>query len=127
MKISSNNKIRKNNSKPKRPLTAKPTYKISQNIMATDESKKLYQKLNAYPNYKFIRQLNTEKLSLYLNSYTLSDINVISKILPKYLYFQQLTIGAFEPKVTQPQNSQSNNNNQLNYNYKKKKKFKKFR
>ena len=87
--------------------------------MATDESKKLYQKLNAYPNYKFIRQLNTEKLSLYLNSYTLSDINVISKILPKYLYFQQLTIGAFEPKVTQPQNSQSNNNNQLNYNYKK--------
>ena len=118
MKTNSNNKIRKSNSKPKRPLTSKSQYRISPNTLATDESKKLYQRLNAYPNYKFIKQLSTEKLSLYLNNYTLSDINVISKILVKYFYFQQLTIGAFEPRAIQPQNPQSNNN-QLNNNYQK--------
>ena len=116
MKTNSNNKIRKSNSKPKRPLTSKPQYRISPNTLATDESKKLYQRINAYPNYKFIKQLNTEKLSLYLNIYTLSDINVISKILLKYFYFQQLTIGAFEPGTQNPQS----NNNQLNNNYQKK-------
>ena len=65
----SNNIIRKNKSrpKPKRPLTTKNNYKINLNIIASDETKKLYQRSNAYPNYKFIRQLNTEKLIIYLN------------------------------------------------------------
>ena len=41
MKTNSNNKIRKSNSKPKRPLTSKSQYRISPNTLATDESKKL--------------------------------------------------------------------------------------
>ena len=118
----SNNKIRKNNSKPKpkRPLTTKNNYKINLNVIASDETKKLYQRLNAYPNYKFIRQLNTEKLILYLNNYNPVDINIISKILSKYFYFQQITIGAFEPKPVQASNAPQNYNYQSNYNFKKK-------
>ena len=118
--LNSNNKIRKNNSKPKqkRPLTSQGRYKINQNILASDEAKKYYQKLNAYPNYKFIKQLNTEKLVLFLNNYNPADINIISKILPKYFYFQQITIGAFEQHQTQPQNIQQNFNNQKKRNSK---------
>ena len=118
--LNSNNKIRKSNSKPKqkRPLTSQGRYKINPNILASDETKKLYQKLNAYPNYKFIKQLNTEKLVLFLNNYNLADINIITKILQKYFYFQQITLGAFEPHQTQPQNIQQNYNNQKKRNSK---------
>ena len=118
----SNNKIKKNNSKPKqkRPLTTKNNYRINPNILASDETKKLYQKLNAYPNYKFIKQLSTEKLALYLNNYNPVDINIITKILQKYFYFQQITLGAFEPKQPQAQNTPQNYNIQLNYNTQKK-------
>ena len=114
----SNNKIsRKSNSKQKqkRPLTTKNNCRINQNILASDETKKLYQKLNAYPNYKFIKQLSTEKLALYLNNYNPVDINIITKILQKYFYFQQITLGAFEPKQPQAQNPPQNYNIQLNY------------
>ena len=119
MRTTSKNKTRKNTSKPKRPSTTKTNHKISPNMLASDETKKIYQKLNAYPNNKFTKQLNTEKLTLYLNNYSLQDINVISKILPKYLYFQQLTVGPFEPPSTQQANPQSNFNQQ-NINYQKK-------
>ena len=119
MRNSSNNKVRKTNSKPKRPISTKNNYKISPNILANDETKKIYQKLNTYPNYKFIKQLNTEKLTLYLNNYSSIDINVITKILPKYLYFQQLTVGPFEPRPVQSANLQTNFNQQ-NLNYQKK-------
>ena len=117
-----NNKNKKSNSKPKqkRPLTTKNNYRLSPNILASDETKKLYQKLNAYPNYKFIRQLNTEKLQLYLNNYNPADITIITKILQKYFYFQQITIGAFEPQQIQPQNKPQNYNIQSNYNLQKK-------
>ena len=120
MRNNSNNKLRKNNSKSKRSQTTKYNYKMSPNILASDETKKIYQKINAYPNYKFIRQLNTEKLTIFLNNYSQADVNVISKIIPKYFYFQQMTIGAFEPRQTQSQNAQVNYNNK--YNIKKKKK-----
>ena len=119
MRTTSKNKSRKSTSKPKRPSTTKYNHKVSPNILASDETKKIYQKLNAYPNNKFTKQLNTEKLTLYLNNYSLQDINVISKILSKYLYFQQLTIGPFERPSTQPANPQSNFNQQ-NMNYQKK-------
>ena len=119
MRTTSKNKTKKSTSKPKRPSTTKYNQKISPNILASDETKKIYQKLNAYPNNKFTKQLNTEKLTLYLNNYSLQDINVISKILSKYLYFQQLTIGPFEPPSTQTANPQSNFNQQ-NINYQKK-------
>lgn len=99
MRTTSKNKTRKSTSKPKRPSTTKYNHKISPNILASDETKKIYQKLNAYPNNKFTKQLNTEKLTLYLNNYSLQDINVISKILSKYLYFQQLTVGPLSPPL----------------------------
>ena len=120
--MNSNNKIKKNNSKPKqkRPATTKNNYRLKPNILASDETKKLYQKYNAYPNYKFIKQLNTEKLILYLNNYSQADINIINKIISKYFYFQQLIIGAFEPRPATSQNHQDIHNNQPTYNYQKK-------
>jgi hypothetical protein len=89
MKSNLNYKNPKKNIKPKRPLTSKNISKKSPNILAAEESKKIYQTQGAYPNIKIMRQLNSDKLELYLNILNPADIAVISKILPKYSYFQQ--------------------------------------
>ena len=91
----------KKNIKPKRPLTSKNVHKKSPNILASEESKRIYQTQGTYPNSKFLKQLNTDKLEIYLNILNPADVSVISKILPKYSYFQQIILGAFEPKQAQ--------------------------
>jgi len=91
----------KKNIKPKRPLTSKNVHKKSPNILASEESKRIYQTQGTYPNSKFLKQLNTDKLEIYLNILNPADVSVISKILPKYSYFQQIILGAFEPKPAQ--------------------------
>ena len=91
----------KKNIKPKRPLTSKNVHKKSPNILAAEESKRIYQTQGTYPNSKFLKQLNTDKLEIYLNILNPADVSVISKILPKYSYFQQIILGAFEPKPAQ--------------------------
>ena len=101
MKSNLNYKKPKKNIKPKRPLTSKNISKKSPNILASEESKKIYQTQGAYPNIKFLKQLNSDKLEIYLNILSPADVAVISKILPKYSYFQQLTLGAFEPRPVQ--------------------------
>ena len=101
MKSNLNYKNPKKNIKPKRPLTSKNVHKKSQNILASEESKRIYQTQGTYPNSKFLKQLNTDKLEIYLNILNPADVAVISKILPKYTYFQQLILGAFEPKPLQ--------------------------
>ena len=91
----------KKNIKPKRPLTSKNVHKKSPYILASEESKRIYQTQGTYPNSKFLKQLNTDKLEIYLNILNPADVSVISKILPKYSYFQQIILGAFEPKQAQ--------------------------
>ena len=91
----------KKNIKPKRPLTSKNVHKKSPNILASEESKRIYQTQGTYPNSKILKQLNTDKLEIYLNILNPADVSVISKILPKYTYFQQIILGAFEPKPAQ--------------------------
>lgn len=91
----------KKNIKPKRPLTSKNVHKKSPNLLASEESKRIYQTQGTYPNSKFLKQLNTDKLEIYLNILNPADVSVISKILPKYSYFQQIILGAFEPKPAQ--------------------------
>ena len=118
MKSNLNYKNSKKNIKPKRPLTSKNIHKKSPNILASEESKKIYQTQGTYPNSKFLRQLNTDKLELYLNVLNPADISVISKILPKYSYFQQLILGAFEPKPVQSPNPRINYYSQKNRNSK---------
>ena len=104
----------KKNLKPKRPQTSKNIHKKSPNILASEESKKLYQTQGTYPNSKFLKQLSSEKLEIYLNILNPADITVISKILPKYTYFQQLILGAFEPKPNPTQITRTNNYAQKN-------------
>ena len=104
----------KQNIKPKRPQTSKNIHKKSPNILASEESKKLYQTQGTYPNSKFLKQLSSEKLEIYLNILNPADITVISKILPKYTYFQQLILGAFEPKPNPTQITKTNNYSQKN-------------
>ena len=104
----------KKNIKPKRPQTSKNIHKKSPNILASEESKKLYQTQGTYPNSKFLKQLSSEKLEIYLNILNPADITVISKILPKYTYFQQLILGAFEPKPNPTQITRTNNYSQKN-------------
>ena len=104
----------KKNIKPKRPQTSKNIHKKSPNILASEESKKLYQTQGTYPNSKFLKQLSSEKLEIYLNILNPADITVISKILPKYTYFQQLILGAFEPKPNPTQITRTNNYAQKN-------------
>ena len=108
MKSNLNYKNPKKNLKPKRPLTSKNVHKKSPNMLASEESKKIYQTQGTYPNIKIMRQLNSDKLEIYLNILNTADIAVISKILPKYTYFQQLILGAFEPKPVSSTNSQAN-------------------
>ena len=112
MKSNLNYKNPKKNIKPKRPLTSKNIHKKNPNVLAHEESKRIYQTQGTYPNTKFLKQLNTEKIELYLNSLNPADVAVISKILPKYTYFQQLILGAFEPRPAQPQIPMSNYNTQ---------------
>ena len=104
----------KKNIKPKRPQTSKNIHKKSPNILASEESKKLYQTQGTYPNSKFLKQLSSEKLEIYLNILNPADITVISKILPKYTYFQQLILGAFEPKPNPTQITRTYNYSQKN-------------
>ena len=114
MKSNLNYKNQKKNIKPKRPLTSKNVHKKSPQILASEESKRIYQTQGAYPNSKFLKQLNTDKLEIYLNILNPADVAVISKILPKYIYFQQLILGAFEPKPIQSPIQRTNYNSQKN-------------
>ena len=108
MKSNLNYKNPKKNIKPKRPLTSKNISKKSPHILATEESKKIYQTQGAFPNIKFLKQLSSDRLDIYLNVLNPADIAVISKVLPKYTFFQQLTLGAFEPKPIQSANPRTN-------------------
>ena len=114
MKSNLNYKNPKKNIRPKRPSTSKNVHKKSPNILASEESKRIYQTQGTYPNSKFLKQLNSEKLELYLNVLNTADISVISKILPKYTFFQQLILGAFEPRPVQSANPRTNYYSQKN-------------
>ena len=115
-----NNKIRKSKSKPKKFSITKNNYKIKSNILASNEMKKIFQKINVYSNHKLIKQLNSEKPAFFLNNYNTQDINILSKVLQKYFHFQQMTIGAFESHLNQSPNRKHNYNNQSNISYQKK-------
>ena len=99
MKSNLNYKKPKKNIKPKRPLTSKNISKKSPNILASEESKKIYQTQGAYPNIKILKQLNSDKFEIYLNTLNSADVAIISKILPKYSYFHQLTLGVLSPDL----------------------------
>ena len=101
----SNLKEKPNNNKTKRSQTAKNPLKnttktITENQLAIEETKKLYQKYYEAPNQLFISQLKTDTMNIYLSNFKLNDISVINKILGKYKYIKNLTLSPIDPFKT---------------------------
>ena len=71
--------------------------KKNEKIMAIEDCKRLYQKYYSYPSSSLLNQLNENNLKLYLERLTFKDISVISKLLSKYYYFQQIEVSMFDP------------------------------
>ena len=93
------------NNKKKRSKTARNFYKktpklLTQNQLAVEETKKLYQKYYEMPNPLFISQLKTETINIYLSNYKLNDVSVINKILSKYYFTKHLTLSPIDPGKT---------------------------
>ena len=76
------------------------TNKKKENILAIEESKKLYLKLFANPSTIVTNQLKGEELKIYLNSFNPKDISVLSIILSKYYYFKSIEIASSDPSKT---------------------------
>ena len=101
----STSKEKQNNNKTKRSKTAKNLYKnktkiITENQLAVEETKKLYQKYYEAPNQLFISQLKTDTMNIYLSNYKLNDISVINRILGKYKYIKNMTLSPIDPFKT---------------------------
>ena len=60
--------------------------KLTENQLAIEETKKLYQKYYENPKPFFLSQLKTDILNIFLDNYNFSDITVINKILSKYYF-----------------------------------------
>ena len=72
--------------------------KKKDNILAIEESKKLYVKMFSNPSTLVLNQLKGEELKIYINSFSPKDILVLSIILSKYFYFHSIELAAFDPK-----------------------------
>ena len=104
-----------NNEKPKRSKTAKNFYKksvkvITENQLAVEETKKLYQKYYEAPNPLFLSQLKTDTINIYLSNYKFNDISVINKILNKYKYTKHLTLSPNDPMKSNSKKIRNKNN-----------------
>ena len=104
--LSSSNNKKKYTSQTSRSKTSSNFYrnakKITENQMAIEETKKLYQKYYENPNPILISQLKTEILNLFLCNFKYNDITVINKILSKYFYFKYITLGPCDPQKKKP-------------------------
>ena len=65
--------------------------------LATEECKKLYQKYYSYPSSSLLNQLNENIIKIYLENLKLKDITVLTELLSKYFYFQQIEISPSDP------------------------------
>ena len=76
------------------------TNKKKENILAIEESKKLYLKFFANPSTIVTNQLKGDELKIYLNSFNPKDLSVLSIILSKYYYFKSIEIASSDPSKT---------------------------
>lgn len=51
-------------------------------------------------NSTFVNSLKQENLRLYLDSYTLKDMNLINQTIAKFLYFKSISISGKDPQST---------------------------
>ena len=71
--------------------------KIKENELAIEDTGKYYQKYYEAPNSLFTSQLKTTSIKIFLNSYKLNDILVMSRIFSKYKYFKSLILAPTDP------------------------------
>ena len=110
--LTKNFKSKNNKSKTERSKTTgnyyRKTKKLTENQLAIEETKKLYQKYYENPNPLFISQLKTETINLYLSNFKYNDIIVINKILNKYYFFKYLTLAPEDPNRKNKTNRNKN-------------------
>ena len=58
---------------------------------------KLCLKLYYTPNSTFVNSIKIDNLKLYLDQYTLKDMNLINKTVGKFLYFKSITVSGRDP------------------------------
>ena len=111
--LTSSNNSKKYNSKTARSKTSSNFYrknkKITENQLAIEETKKLYQKYYESPNSMLLSQLKTETINIFLDNYKFNDITVITKLLNKYFYFKYLTLAPYDPMKKSPKSRRNNN------------------
>jgi len=61
-------------------------------LVALTEYKKLCQKVHITENQSFINILKQENLNISPESYNLKEINIISKIIGSFYYFNQIVL-----------------------------------
>ena len=98
--------------------------KKKDNILAIEESKKLYTKLFSNPNSLVLNQLKGEELKIYINSFNPKDILVLSIILSKYYYFHSIELGGINPNKGEQDNEKNNKKDKFIYQNEKDKKNK---
>ena len=105
-KIKKSSKRRLKSTSPKKSKNRYYDYnKKKDNILALEESKKLYTKLFANPSNIVINQLKGDELKIYTNSFTPKDILVLSIILSKYFYFHSVELGSSDPNKNEEDNA----------------------
>ena len=94
---------------------------------AIEEYKKICVKSYSSLNNIILFQLRTDQLNIFLNSLTLKDINVLSKIISKYFYFKHIQLGPYDPSKEDPSLTikRTKENNNTNNNENNQSKFKK--
>ena len=82
-------------------------------LQAYDYCRNLYQKYYAKPNAPLMNQLKDNYLALYLNHLTIKDVSVMSDILLKYSYFQQIELSPNDPQKAESTNKRYKNNKEI--------------
>lgn len=66
-------------------------------VQGVEFYQKLCLKLYYTPNTTFVSSIKLENLKLYLDQYTLKDMNLINKTVAKFHYFRSITISSRDP------------------------------
>ncbi len=104
--LTASNISKKNKSKTTRSKTSnnfyRKTKKLTENQLAIEDTKKLYQKYYESPNPFLLSQLKTETINIFLSNFKFNDIIVINRILNKYFFFKYLTLAPYDPMKKNP-------------------------
>ena len=112
MLTSTNCQKRNTKSKTARSKTSTNFYKknkkITENQLAIEDTKKLYQKYYESPSTILLSQLKTETLNIFLDNFKFNDITVITRLLNKYFFFKYLTLAPYDPMKKSPKSRRNN-------------------